>query len=98
MPSARDVIPAPVTLIREANALREADHLPEAEAAYVRILGRWPALPDCWVNLAVVQRRTGRFEAALASYQEALAPGPPGRDEVHPNPADIHSHCLSQAE
>src|SRR5206468_718983 len=69
------VTPAPVTLIREANALREAGHLPEAEAAYLRILDRWPALPDCWFNLAVVQRRSGRYQAALASYQEALARG-----------------------
>lgn len=98
MPSARDVIPAPVTLIREANALREAGHLAEAEAAYVRILGRWPALPDCWFNLAVVQRRTGRFEAALASYQQALARGVSGREEVHLNRAVIYSDCLRQDE
>src|SRR5260370_37184759 len=98
MPSERDVSPAPVTLIREANALREAGHLAEAEAAYVRILGRWPALPDCWFNLAVVQRRTGRFEAALASYQEALARGLSGREEVHLNRAVIYSDCLRQDE
>lgn len=98
MPSARHVIAAPVTLIREANALREAGHLAEAEAAYLRILGRWPALPDCWFNLAVVQRRSGRFEAALASYQEALARGVAGPEEVHLNRAVIYSDCLHQDE
>src|ERR1700726_1214743 len=98
MPSARYVIAAPVTLIREANALREAGHLAEAEAAYLRILGHWPALPDCWFNLAVVQRRSGRFEAALASYQEALARGVSGPEEVHLNRAVIYSDCLRQDE
>src|SRR6266404_3537604 len=98
MPSARHVIAAPVTLIREANALREAGHLAEAEAAYLRILGRWPALPDCWFNLAVVQRRSGRFEAALASYQEALARGVAGPEEVYLNRAVIYSDCLRQDE
>ncbi len=92
------VIPAPVTLIREANALREAGHLAEAEAAYLRILGRWPALPDCWFNLAVIQRRTGRYEAALASYQVALARGVAGPEEVHLNRAVIYSDCLRQDE
>ena len=98
MPSARYVIPAPVTLIREANALREAGHLPEAEAAYLRILGRWPALRDCWFNLAVVQRRSGRYQAALASYQEALARGVAGPEEVYLNRAVIYSDCLRQNE
>ena len=50
-------------LIREANALRQAGRLVEAEAAYLRILDRWPALPDCWFNLGVVQRRAGNFPA-----------------------------------
>src|SRR2546421_8079045 len=98
MPSARYVIPAPVTLIREANALREAGHLTEAEAAYLRILGRWPTLADCWFNLAVVQRRSGRFEAALGSYQEALARGVAGPEEVYLNRAVIYSDCLRQDE
>jgi hypothetical protein len=32
----------PAMLIREADALREAGRLAEAEAAYLGILGRWP--------------------------------------------------------
>src|SRR5437773_1186970 len=86
----------PATLIREANALREAGRLAEAEAAYLRILGRWPSLPDCWFNLGVVQRRSGRFEAALASYQQALTHGITAPEEVHLNRAVIYSDCLRQ--
>src|SRR5881398_1112059 len=88
----------PPMLIREANALREAGRLAEAEAAYLRILGRWPSLPDCWFNLGVVQRRSGRFEAALASYQQALMRGISGAEEVHLNRAVIYSDCLRQSE
>lgn len=88
----------PAELIREANALREAGRLAEAEAAYLNILGRWPALPDCWFNLGVVQRRSGRFEAALASYSQALARGISGPEEVHLNRAVIYSDCLRQSE
>src|SRR5437879_363386 len=88
----------PATLVREANALREAGRLAEAEAAYLLILGRWPSLPDCWFNLGVVQRRSGRFEAALASYQEALMRGISGPEEVHLNRAVIYCDCLRQSE
>ena len=77
-------------LIQEANALRQAGRLAEAEAAYLRILSRWPALPDCWFNLGVVQRRAGNFQAALLSYQEALARGISGPEEVHLNRAVIY--------
>jgi tetratricopeptide (TPR) repeat protein len=79
-------------LIREANALRQAGRLPEAEAAYLRILGRWPALADCWFNLGVVQRRAGNFPAALRSYQEALTRGISEPEEVHLNRAVIYTN------
>ena len=52
--------------------LERAGRLDEAEAAYQRLLARWPDLPDTWFNLAVLQRKARRFEAALASYQQAL--------------------------
>ena len=78
-------------LIREANALRQAGRLVEAEAAYLRILDRWPALPDCWFNLGVVQRRAGNFPAALLSYQQALARGISAPEEVHLNRAVIYT-------
>ena len=80
-----------VALIREANALRQAGRLVEAEAAYGRILNRWPALADCWFNLGVVQRRAGNLNAALLSYQQALARGISAPEEVHLNRAVIYT-------
>jgi hypothetical protein len=88
----------PAALIREANALRLAGRDAEAEAVYLRLLSRWPALPDAWFNLGVVQRRIGRFEAALGSYEEALARGIRGPEEVHLNRAFIYSDCLGDEE
>ena len=58
---------------REAVRLERTGRVAEAQAAYERLLERWPNHPDSWYNLAVLQRRTGRFEAALASYAQALA-------------------------
>lgn len=78
-------------LIREANALRQAGRVVEAEAAYLRILNRWPALADCWFNLGVVQRRAGNLNAALLSYQQALARGISAPEEVHLNRAVIYT-------
>jgi len=88
----------PAALIREANALRLAGRDAEAEAAYLRLLSRWPALPDAWFNLGVVQRRIGRFEAALASYEQAIARGIRGPEEVLLNRAFIYSEYLRQDE
>jgi tetratricopeptide (TPR) repeat protein len=87
---------APAQLIREANALREAGRLAEAEAAYARILNRWPELPDCWFNLGVVQRRSGRPEEALASYREALARGARCPEEIHLNRAVIYAELRQE--
>jgi len=78
-------------LVREANALRQAGRLVEAEAAYRSILRRWPARADCWFNLGVVQRRAGNLHGALLSYQEALARGISGCEEVHVNRAVIYT-------
>ena len=84
--------------MREADALRLAGRDFEAEAAYQRLLSRWPALPDAWFNLGIVQRRIGRFEAALGAYQQALARGIRGPEEVHLNRAFIYAECLHQDE
>jgi tetratricopeptide (TPR) repeat protein len=77
-----------------AVALDRAGRLDEAEAAYRRLLTRYPGLPDTWFNLAVLQRRAGRFDAALESYQQALARGIAQPEEVHLNRGVIYSDCL----
>ena len=84
----------PQALLRSAAALEKAGRLAEAEAVYQRVLGRWPDLPDTWYNLALLQRRTGRFDAALASYQQALDRGVSEPEEVHLNRGVIYSDYL----
>jgi tetratricopeptide (TPR) repeat protein len=84
--------------IQEALALQRAGRLAEAEAAYARLLARWPALPDCWFNLAVVQRKAGRFEAALASYAHALEHGVSKPEEVHLNRGVIYADHLRRED
>lgn len=66
----------------------------EAEAAYARLLAQWPDLPECWFNLAVLQRRGRRYEAALASYRQALDRGVSQPEEAHLNRGVIYSDCL----
>jgi tetratricopeptide (TPR) repeat protein len=91
-----DHITDPQALLRSADALAKAGRFAEAEAAYLRVLGTWPDLPDTWYNLARVQRQAGRFDAALASYQQALDRGVAEPEEVHLNRGVIYSDCLRQ--
>ncbi|HEV8330816.1 MAG TPA: sulfotransferase [Steroidobacteraceae bacterium] len=86
----------PQALLHSAAALEKAGRLTEAEAVYQRLLARWPDLPDTWYNLALLQRRAGRFDAALASYQQALDRGVSGPEEVHLNRGVIYSDYLRQ--
>jgi len=79
---------------REAVRLEHAGRVAEAETAYGRLLARWPGHADSWYNLAVLQRRAGRFEQALASYEQALARGVSRPEEVHVNRGVIFSDCL----
>jgi tetratricopeptide (TPR) repeat protein len=81
-------------MLRNAVALERAGRLAEAEAAYARLLERWPDLPDSWFNLAVLQRKARRYDAALASYQQALDRGVSQPEEVHLNRGVIYSDCL----
>ncbi len=81
-------------LMREATRLEAAGRLPEAEETYRRLLTRWPAVADAWFNLAVVQRKSGRFDEALASYDEALRRGISQPEEVHLNRGVIYSDHL----
>ncbi len=79
-----------------ALALERAGRLDEAEAAYTRLLVLYPDLSDTWFNLAVLQRKAGRFDAALMSYQQALDRGIKQPEEVHLNRGVIYSDCLRQ--
>ena len=91
-----DHITDPQALLRSAVALEQAGRFAEAEAAYLRVLGSWPDLPNTWYNLARLQRRIGRFDAALASYQQALDRGVSEPEEVHLNRGVIYADCLRQ--
>lgn len=86
----------PQALLHSAAALEKAGRLAEAEAVYQSVLARWPNLPDTWYNLALLQRRAGRFDAALASYQQALDRGVREPEEVHLNRGVIYSDHLRQ--
>jgi tetratricopeptide (TPR) repeat protein len=83
-------------LFREAALLQRSGRLSDAESAYERLLARWPDYPDGWYNLAVLQRNARRFDAALASYQQALDRGVSRPEEVHLNRGVIYSDFLRQ--
>ena len=78
----------------KAAQLHRQNQVAEAMAAYGAILTRWPKLPDAWYNLAILQRKTFRFEQALDSYQRALATGISRPEEVHLNRSVIFSDFL----
>jgi tetratricopeptide (TPR) repeat protein len=82
--------------VRDAMLLERAGRLAEAEAAYEALLTKWPDLPDSWYNLGVLQRRARRFDAALASYGQALSRGVDRPEEVHLNRGVIYSDFLRQ--
>ncbi|MEO9053564.1 MAG: sulfotransferase [Steroidobacteraceae bacterium] len=77
-----------------AAQLHRQNEVAEAMAAYGAILTRWPKLADAWYNLAILQRKTFRFEEALNSYQRALAAGISRPEEIHLNRAVIFSDFL----
>lgn len=84
----------PRVLLHHAEELARVGRLPEAEVVYQQLLARWPDLPETWFNLAVLQRRIGRYDAALQSYQQALDRGISQPEEVHLNRGVIYSDCL----
>ena len=89
------------SLIGQAAGLRRAGRTLEALAAYEALLAAHPNLPDSWYNLALLQRKAGRPEAALLSYDQALRRGISDPEEVHLNRAVILSDDLrreSEAE
>jgi len=84
-------------MLRDAQRLQQLERVPEAIAAYQRLLARWPNLPDSWYNLGVLQRKARQLTEALASYQKALDLGISQPEEVHLNRAVIYSSFLQQA-
>lgn len=81
-------------LLRDASRLRQAGRYAEAEAAYRRVLDADPNQPTAWYNLGFVQRQQGRFDAALAAYEQALKYGVSEPEEVHLNRAVIYADHL----
>ena len=86
------------SLIAQAGELRRAGRVPEAIAAYERLLGQRPALPDSWYNLALMYRRARRFDDALAAYDQALAHGLSGPEEAHLNRGVIYADDLRRPD
>lgn len=83
-------------MMREAMELDRTGRATEAIAAYQRLLATWPGLPNCWYNLALLQRQAGEYSAALASYKEALERNVAHPEEVHLNRGVIYSDYLQQ--
>ena len=86
------------SLIAQAGELRRAGRVPEAIAAYERLLAQWPALPDSWYNLALMYRRARRFDDALAAYDQALRHGLSGPEEAHLNRGVIYADDLRRPD
>ncbi|MDB5468528.1 MAG: hypothetical protein JWR84_88 [Caulobacter sp.] len=86
------------SLIARAGGLRLAGRAAEAVAAYEQLLAQRPALPDSWYNLALMYRRLGRFDDALAAYDQALGHGLSGPEEAHLNRGVIYADDLRRPD
>jgi tetratricopeptide (TPR) repeat protein len=89
---------SPEHMAREAVRLDREGRVESAILAYRRLLARWPALPDVWYRLGMLQRRAGDFSAALACYQEALNRGVKSPEEVHLNRGVIFADHLRRPD
>lgn len=85
-------------LMALASRLRAAGRADEAAQAYRQLLAIRPDLPDSWFNLALMERRCGRFEAALKAYDEALKRGVSGPEEAWLNRGVIHADDLGRPD
>lgn len=85
-------------LIDQARGHEAAGRPAEAAEAYRRLLAAAPGLPNSWYNLARLERRLGRPDAALAAYQRALDLGVEGPEEVRLNRAVILSDDLRRPD
>lgn len=78
-------------------AVRGGD-LDGAVEAHQAVLAARPGLTDVWYELGRLLRRARRFEEALAAYDQALARGVRGPEEVRLNRAVILSDDLRRPE
>lgn len=85
-------------LMTRAAGLREQGRFAEAVEAYEALLSAAPYLPTAWYNLGFCQRMSGRFEAALASYQQAIVRGLDQPEEAHLNRAVIFADALRRED
>ena len=85
-------------LMALASQLRVQGRPVEAAAAYRRLLAIRPELADSWYNLALMERASGRFPAALEAYDQALARGVSGPEEVRLNKAVIYADDLGRSD
>ncbi|MGZ9115053.1 MAG: tetratricopeptide repeat-containing sulfotransferase family protein [Brevundimonas sp.] len=83
-------------LMAIASRLRAAGRAQEAATAYRQLLALRPDLSDSWFNLALMERQSGRFDAALAAYAEALRRGVSGPEEAWLNRGVIHADDLGR--
>lgn len=88
----------PEVLVAQAQALERAGRWPEAIALYERAVALRPDLTDTWYNLGRLHRLTGRYDAALAAYDAALARGVSMPEEVRLNRAVIYVDCLHRPD
>ena len=88
----------PEALVRHAQDLQRQNKVPEAIAAFQRVLLRWPGHADSWFNLGLLLRQARRLDAALVSYQKALDLGIARPEEVHLNRGVIYADYLRQDE
>jgi len=85
-------------LMALASRLRATGRADEASQAYRQLLAIRPDLPDSWFNLALMERQSGRFEAALQAYDEALRRGVSGPEEAWLNRGVIHADDLGRPD
>jgi tetratricopeptide (TPR) repeat protein len=71
-----------------ANARRQLGDLPGAEEDFTALIGMDPAMADAWTGRGVLREIQGRYEEALADYEEALKLAPSA--SAWRNVADAH--------
>jgi tetratricopeptide (TPR) repeat protein len=76
-------------LVAVGDAHLQQGRIADAISAYTAALGARPDLPDVWFNLAWAQRAARQFEAALESYEKAIAHGVERPEEARLNRATI---------